>query len=102
MYVHEASRDVQPNWRNYLDEIVRQRGPRGVAQLCEVIGVNRTTLFRWRNGPQTPETAHLKALLSALEPDEQDLLLDLLLADPQVRSLVPSQYVLARTRPRLP
>ena len=82
--------EAAATWRTYLNELVRRKSAREKAQLYETVGVTRTAFQRWRNGDNTPDAAHLHRLLEALTDEERDYLRALMVADPDLRPLLPT------------
>jgi hypothetical protein len=86
MYMNECA----TTWRTYLDEIIRQLDTAGKAALYEAVGVNRVSFQRWRTGENTPDARHAQKLLDAVPAPCREHLRTLMLDDPNVRRLLPS------------
>ncbi len=90
--------NTEETWRFYLDEIVRRRTAPEKQSLYAAVGVSRTTFQRWRSGENLPDAAHIYLLMNALTEEERDRLHALMLEDPKVRSLLPTDAALLEGR----
>ena len=86
-------------WRTYLDEIIRRKSSAEKKQLYEMVHVTRTAFQRWRNGENTPDTAHINLLLNALPDEERERLQLLMMDDPRARLLLPSDVIFTGCQP---
>jgi transcriptional regulator with XRE-family HTH domain len=89
---------TEESWRLYLDEIVRRRTAPEKQRLYAAVGVSRTTFQRWRSGENIPDAAHIYLLMNAVTEEERDHLHMLMLDDPKVRSLLPTEAALLEGR----
>jgi hypothetical protein len=76
-------------WRTYLGNQVRRMSSEEKRRFYLAVGVNRTSILRWRSGTDTPKAANLARLLTVFPGERKDQFLDLLQDDPKVRSLLP-------------
>lgn len=90
--------NIEEPWRFYLDEIVRRRTAKEKQHLYAAVGVSRTTFQRWRTGENIPDAAHIYLLMNAVTEEERDHLHMLMLDDPKVRSLLPTDAALLEGR----
>ena len=90
---------MEVSWRLYLDEVIRRKSAAEKQRIYDAVNVTRTTVQRWRSGENTPDAAHIDLLLNALAPEESERLRSLMLEDPKMRALLPTEAVLIGARP---
>lgn len=86
-------------WRLYLDEIVRLRSAAEKQQLYKAVGVTRAAFQRWRNGENAPDASHISLLFKALSEEEREHLRSLMMQDPKIRGLLPTEVTSGRDTP---